>query len=96
MAGTLIDWQGTYADCKELDSHGTATATVKGGPHDGHTVTIYTEKHNCGACGEGIECSCGERWQSAMHGCWQWGHQRQEEGDLALKALTHHAERTAQ
>ena len=87
MLGTLVNWEGSEADYGELDSLGTATATVKDGPHNGHTVTVYTEKHNCGAHGERIECSCGEWWQSAMYGCWQWGHQRQEAGDPTLKVL---------
>ena len=87
---TLTNWQGTTADYGALDSYGEATAEVHGGDHDGHTVTITTEKHNCGACGESITCSCGARWQSAMNGCWQWGHQRCERGDAELKALTHH------
>ena len=87
MCGKLVNRQGVEANFGQLDSQGLETATVAGGPHDGHAVKIATEKHNCGACGWTISCSCGAFWQSDMNGCWQWGHQRREEGDDSLRAL---------
>ena len=83
----LLNRQGRGADLSKLDSRGRWTATVEGGPHDGHTIVVKEEKHNCGAYGTKVECSCGARWQSAMNGCWQAGHQRQEAGDAELAAM---------
>lgn len=91
MNGQLTNKQGTYADFGQLDSQGCMTAMVEGGPHGGHTVTIASEKHNCGACGYTISCSCGGFWQSSMNGCWQRSHQREEEGDKSLEALLFHS-----
>ena len=91
MRGKLLNWEGTYADFGQLDDAGKAFADVEGGPHDGHKVTIITEKHNCDACGWRIRCTCGARWQSSMNGCWQQGHQRKEEGDQMLKLLIFHS-----
>ena len=84
----LVFVEGQEADAGQLDDWGEAKAVVVGGIHTGHTVTMYTEKHNCGAYGTEIKCSCGAAWQSAMHGCWQQGHQREKEGDLDLATLT--------
>lgn len=85
--GVLIGIQGDEADYSQLDSQGEYTATVEGGDHDGHQVTVFTEKHNCGAYGEIITCSCGEQYQSAMNGCWQQNHQRHEEGSESLRSI---------
>ena len=87
MNTKLVNVQGNEADYGELDSQGEYTAIVSGGEHDNHQVKVLTEKHNCGACGQSVECSCGNYWQSAMNGCWQQGHQRQESGDLSLAQL---------
>jgi len=84
----LIHISGKSADFGKMDDYGKEVFKVSGGQHDGHTVTINTEKHNCGAGGEVVECSCGARWQSAMYGCWQQGHQRKEECDPTLKEMT--------
>ena len=51
-------------------------------------ITLIAEKHNCGAYGESVEDSDGNLlWQSAMSGCWQQGHQREERGDKKYAAL---------
>ena len=83
----LVQFEGLFADAGQLDDWGDAKAVVVGGPHDGHVVTIETEKHNCGAYGESVRCDCGDSWQSAMHGCWQHGHQREEGGDGELAEM---------
>ena len=80
-----IVWlSGEPADAGELDSDGEEMYAVHGGPHDGHTIQVHTEKHNCGAWGAGITCSCRAFYQSSMNGCWQQGHQRKEAGDYTL------------
>jgi hypothetical protein len=84
----LIFISGENADAGQFDDSGSAVYRVQGGKHDGHQVTISTEKHNCGAYGESVSCSCGGYWQSAMYGCWQQGHQRREEGDKSLREMT--------
>lgn len=71
-------YSGNSADGSQLDDDGVLTARVVGGPHDGHTVTEYTYKYNCGAYEVNVECSCGERYENAMYGCWQYNHQRSE------------------
>lgn len=88
MEKKLMRISGGLADAGEFDSSGLLVAKVKGGPHNGHTVEIDSDKHNCGAYGEAVTCSCGAYWQSAMHGCWQQGHQREEEGDTELAKMT--------
>jgi len=80
----LVFVEGSIADAGLLEHYGEAKAVVVGGKHDGHIVEIHTHKHNCGAYGEEIACSCGSEWQNAMNGCWQQQHQRQEEGDSTL------------
>lgn len=86
--GTLVKVHGQEADAGLLDDSGEQTYKVKGGPHDGHTVEIYTAKHNCGAYAEDVYCSCGAEWHNRMDGCWQHGHQREESGDTSLRAMT--------
>lgn len=83
----LVFVAGSEADGGQLDDYGQAMAVVVGGEHSAHTVEITTEKHNCGAYGSAIVCSCGAKWQSAMYGCWQYNHQRAENGDKELAAL---------
>lgn len=75
---------GTEADASQLDDFGEMQVEYATGPHKGHKATLYTEKHNCGAYGESIVCECGATWESAMYGCWQQGHQREESGDESL------------
>jgi len=79
---------GNVANDGELDDEGEAVYRVQGGEHNEHVITICTEKHNCGAWGESVDCSCGESWQSSMWGCWQYGHQREETGNPSLKEMT--------
>jgi hypothetical protein len=83
----FISGDGDVADAGQFDDSGSAIYRVQGGEHDGHKIVICTEKHNCGAYGESVSCSCGAYWQSAMYGCWQQGHQRQEEGDKSLQTM---------
>jgi hypothetical protein len=87
MSKKLIFVSGNVADAGQFDDSGEAHYHVQGGEHDSHEVTIYTEKHNCGAYGESVNCSCGEAWQSSMHGCWQAGHQREEFGNPSLEEM---------
>lgn len=79
---------GRVSDAGAMDDIGVAIYVAIGGLHDGHIVKIDTEKHGCGAYGEHIQCSCGAKWKSAMNGCWQCDHQREETGDLSLKEMT--------
>lgn len=76
-----------YMNGAQLEGGVTATYTVRGGPHNGHIVTFYTERHDCGVHGTTIECSCGTVWQSAMHGCWHQKHQRAEAGSPELAEM---------
>jgi len=88
MDKKLVWLSGQDADAgQKMDDNGESTWRVEGGPHDGHTVTVRTAKHNCGAYATDIDCSCGAGWSSAMNGCWQWGHQRDEEGDPTLAEM---------
>lgn len=79
--------QGTIADGTLMEQAGTATATVTEGPHQGHTVTLKTHKHQCGAYAEDVDCNCEGHWHNQLNGCWQQGHQRDEHGDKALAAV---------
>ena len=87
MDKKLILVSGTVADGSEFDDSGRATYRVEGGNHDGHTVTIDTAKYNCGVYAVDIICSCGKSWQNGMSGCWQYGHQRRENGDPEIGAM---------
>jgi len=69
------------------DASTKTTYLVNGGPHDGHTVTLIEEKHNCGAFGQSVDCSCYISWKSAMNGCCQPEHQREEVGDKELSKV---------
>jgi len=83
----LVNIEGRSADFGKLDDYGQWTATVVGGPRDSHEVTVMEEKHNCGAHGITVKCSCGVQFQTAMNGCWQQGHQRPKKGDLELEKM---------
>lgn len=75
---------GRIADGGQMDDSSEATFMILDGQHKGHTLVVNTAKHNCGAYGESMLCSCGAHWNNAMNGCWQAGHQRREEGDRRL------------
>jgi hypothetical protein len=78
---------GKPADAGQLDSRGKEVVKYIDGPHKGHTATVRTDKYNCGAWSEEITCSCDAKWENAMNGCWQQGHQREEWGDATLSLL---------
>ena len=87
MNEKLVFVSGTIVDAGKFDDEGVAIYRVEGGLHDGHEITVMSEKHNCGAYGESVKCSCDASWQSAMYGCWQANHQREEGGDELLKEM---------
>lgn len=76
--------QGEEADYGELDSNGEEMLVMYGGAHDMHIAVRITSKHNCGACYEDVYCKCGAEYHNAVNGCWQYGHQREESGDISL------------
>jgi len=80
----LIHLDGEIADAGKLESCGSATYMVVGGPHDGHLINVQTAKYDCGAYSAVIRCNCGADWENEMNGCWQHGHQRPEAGDAEL------------
>lgn len=92
----LVFVGGNTADAGKLADSGEAVYLVQGGEHDGHVIVVRTEKYNCGAYGEEINCSCGAAWLSAMTGCWQAGHQRKESGDSSLEEMTRLYERVGE
>jgi len=67
--GTVTVIEGDLADAGRLDDFGEATATIVGGPHNGHTIRISTAKHNCGAFYEDVACSCGATYSWGHGGC---------------------------
>lgn len=75
---------GNEADAGQFDDDGTQVFGIAGGQHHGHVVTVRTAKHNCGAYSEMQDCSCGQSWCNSMHGCWQYGHQREEQGSKVI------------
>lgn len=83
----LINISGTIADSSQFDSGGVATAEVVSGSHKGHTITLKTNKFNCGAYHEDLNCSCEAHWHNQSNGCWQQGHQRDEHGDPELSKV---------
>ncbi len=72
------------ADASQIDDAVRSTWHIKDGSHKGHTAAVYSAKHNCGAYQIDVECSCGAKYENAINGCWQNGHQRAESGDTAL------------
>lgn len=89
--GTMLKKvSGRIADAGKFEDEGIASGIVTKGPHEGHTVMLHTAKYNCGAWSEEIYCSCGGAWCNAMYGCWQYNHQRKEEGDPTLKELVNY------
>jgi hypothetical protein len=73
---------GGFADAGELESDGIATIEFIDGEHAGHRGRVRSAKFDCGAYSETISClECKQEiFANAMNGCWQWGHQRDEEG----------------
>lgn len=74
---------GRPADSSLLEDYGREEYKDVAG-HPGHIVTVFSDKHSCGAYSIVVECSCGSCWQSALEGCWQNAHQREESGDRSL------------
>lgn len=79
-----ITFSGYIADGSEIEDGGKATIKPLEGKHAGHTISISSDKHNCGAYQIDAKCSCGATYHNGMNGCWQNGHQRSEEGDQEL------------
>lgn len=82
-----IKFNGTIADVSQIEDGGLGVAEPISGKHAGHSVTIETAKHNCGAYQEDVTCSCGATFHNRMNGCWQYGHQREQSGDESLEDI---------
>ena len=79
-----VEWTGFAAHCSEIESSGVETGLVSGGLLDGLTIRRETEKYNCGAYSEWVTVEgCTGHFANAMNGCWQYGHQRDEENTFA-------------
>lgn len=74
--GVIIVTHGALADAFAMEDEARAMGVILGGAHHGHRVLVKSAKYNCGAYDKTLECSCGARRWSDMHGCWQYGHQR--------------------
>ena len=81
--GTVTVTEGRLADAGRFDDWGSATATIEGGPHNGHTIIIDTAKNNCGAFYKSVECSCGAEYEWGSGGC-SSHHSIPEHGDAGL------------
>ena len=79
-----VNLSGEDADGGKMEDWGEVFTLVLTGEHRGHIVRTTTAKHDCGAYAESQGCDCGAVYRNAMNGCWQQGHQREEEGTRIL------------
>lgn len=65
---------GREADTSQLDDYGRKLIILQNGTQ----ITVESEKHNCGAIGYELSINNTLVYSSAMYGCHQYNHQREE------------------